>query len=69
MSLFPGDSFFASGFRVLDPREQEPDFDNGATRLHADGTPCECPYECVEVCEDYYAYLFPERGHYGPQAG
>jgi hypothetical protein len=67
-SLFPGDSFFASGFRVLHESEMAPDYDHGATRVHLDGTACDCPCECRDNCEDWYAYLFPERGYQGPQA-
>lgn len=52
-----------SGFREIAEAEQAPDYESRGVRLHADGTDCTCPCECIEDCEEDWlarnAWRFP----------
>lgn len=41
-----------SGFQLVSEMETEGEFDVTATRLHADGSVCDCNGECVEWLEE-----------------
>ena len=49
-----------SAFRTVHEDEMAPDADHGSSR-HSDGSTCDCPCECVEVCDAEWDSLNQHR--------